>query len=213
MFFPQIDGFFLSVSHDEPLKDIEEDATLIVAEEKTEIILGRHVYALSKGDALLTLPFMYCRRRGNDDFHGYKLRFPLDVLHVFAPHTYLYTNDGGSAMMFSAEERARLLFLCEALSTETLSAIYALPEVFSVLEKNASPKTERSLEILLPKLLRRALAYIEEQAPRPVNTALLAERYGISQSTISRLFRTHLETTPRKYAQAIERLHEQMQKC
>ena len=210
--FPQIDGFSLSISHDEPLKDLEGDATLVVAEEKTEIVLGRHVYALSKGDALLALPFMYCRRRGDDSFHGYQLRFPLDALRTLAPHAYLSTIDGGKAMPFSTEERTRLLSLCEALSAGTLAAIYALPSVFSVLEKSCYPETENELEIHLPKLLRRALSYIEEQAPHLIDAALLAERYGTSQSTISRLFRTHLETTPRKYAQAIGRLHEQMQK-
>ena len=208
MFFPKIDGFALSISLNEAITDTESEAALIVAKTKTEIVLGHNAYALSQGDAVLALPFTYCRQRTDDIFQGYQIRFPLDALRVFAPLTYLYSTDGGNSFSLSLEKSTCLLSLCEALDTEKLSAIYAIPAAFSVLEQSISPETERKSEIQFPKLLRRALAHIEEQVPQPTDRFQLAERYGVSQSTISRLFRTYMNTTPHKSSHALCRLYD-----
>jgi len=204
--FPKIDSFSFSIFHNESLCDTESDAALLVAEEDSEILLGRRVYLLSKGNALLALPYSYLRQKESRlPFPGYRLSFPCSTLRAFAPRLHLYSADGGMALSFHREHALRLLSLCAALSDDT--ALWDIPLFFSILENQALPQTDISLEIALPKLLRRALGYIEEKAPYEVGVAELAARYEVSESTLLRAFRKYLGTTPHKYAKALRLLY------
>ena len=205
--FPKIDAFSLSLFHEEPLTSTTENALLLVAKSEAETVLGRRVYALKRGDALLALPYSYLAIRDKKSiFSGYQLHLPLDALRAFAPSLYLQSEECGTPLSFSLASSNRLLSICEGLGENTLLPTYAIPEIFSILEKDALPKSDNSMEIPLPKLLRRALAYIEN-ARTPIDTAALASRYGVSESTLFRAFRTHLSTTPRKYAQALLQIY------
>ena len=203
--FPKIDDFSFTVSHKESLADTDEKAILLIAQEKTEIILSGRVFALSQGDVLLALPYSYLRTKNGSPFLGYQISFPLDVLRTFAPKLNLMSADGGMALSFSGDTVLRLLSVCASLESE--NALYHLPLLFSIIEKEALPEEERVAEVHLPKLLRRALYYMEKEAPREIGTAELASRYAVSESTLLRAFRAYLATTPRKYTQALHLLY------
>lgn len=207
--FPNLESFLLAVSHNEPLSDSQKDAVLLIAEEHTEILLSRRVYTLSKGDALLALPYSYLRIIGEKTpFCGYAITFPQEILHTLCRDLYLTRTIDGCALSFPPQAAHRLLDTASALFTKKTAPVYALPAIFSILETEALSETEASLEVPLPKVLRRALAYIEESAPHEPSLTALSERYGVSQSTMNRLFRNFLATTPHKYAQAQRQLHE-----
>ena len=205
--FPQIQRFSFTFSHNEPLYDAEEEVVVLIAEEKAEIVLSRRVYSLAKGDALFALPHSYLRQKSNDAFAGYQIHLPLDAFRTFAPQLYLDCYDKGMALSFSVSNALRLLSLCETFIDQP--PIYAIPALFSVLEQDAIASESSALEILLPKHLRRALAFIEENASLPLDFKDLAARCEVSQTTLQRAFRQFLATTPHQYAQATRRLHEQ----
>lgn len=206
LIFPRVESFSLTVFHDEPLSHTKQDAVLMIAEEKTKLVLSCRAYALSKGDALLALPYSYLHQMGNDTFFGYQIRFALDALRTFAPRLYLNSADGGAAMSFSMTDALSLLSVCEALASSP--AIYTAPVLFSILEQNALPEAENTLSLPLPKILRRALTYAEKESPRKISTRELAERYEVSESTVLRLFRTYLDTTPSEYTKVLQTLYQ-----
>lgn len=206
LIFPKIESFSLTVFHNEPLSHTKENAVLLIAEEKAEVILSRRLYALSKGDALLALPYSYLCPKGTDIFFGYQIHFPLDALRTLAPKLYLNSADGGTAISFSMSNSLQLLSVCE--TPATAPAVYTVPLLFSILEKDALPDAENTLSIPLPKILRRALVHLEEELPRKISTRELAERYEVSESTVLRLFRTHLNTTPSRYRHALQTLYQ-----
>lgn len=209
LLFPKMEAFSLTVWHNEPLFDTQEDAVLLLAEEKTEVILSRRVYTLSRGDALLALPYSYLRSlREKNPFYGYAITFPKELLHTLCGDLYLNRALDVCALSFPPQAAHRLLDTASALFRKETAPVYALPAIFCILENEALSETQASLEVPLPKVLRRALAYIEESAPTEPSATELAERYGVSQSTVNRLFRSFLATTPHKYAQALRQLHE-----
>ena len=210
LIFPKIEGFSFAVSRNEIPLDTKEEAVLLIAEEDIEIVLCRRVYALTKGDALLALPCSYLRiREEGAAFFGYTISFPKDFLHTACPNLYFNRIDDGIALSFAPKSAHRLLEMAVALFEGRNAPVYALIDIFSILENESIAEAERLLEIPLPAVLRRALAYIEEIVPIAPDSSALAARYGISQTTLLRLFRKHLATTPRKYAQALRILKEQ----
>ena len=204
---PQIQRFSFTFSHCEPLCDAEEEVIVLIAEEKTEIVLSRRVYSLTKGDAFFALPHSYLRQKSKDPFAGYQIHLPLDAFRTFAPQLYLDCYDKGMALSFSVSTALRLLSLCETFTDQP--SIYAIPALFSILERDAIASESSALEIPLPKFLRRALAMIEESAPLSLSSEEIATRCEVSQTTLQRAFRQFLATTPHQYVQAICRLHEQ----
>lgn len=208
-YFPRIDSFSFRVLHDEPIHDTLGEMLILFPEKPCDIILMRRVYRLSEGTALLALPFSYLRQKEESScFFGYQLSFPKSFLRTLTPVQYRESAEDGIALAFPKRSALHLTELLSSLKDETLEPIYALPAIFSILEKESLPQTDISLETPLPKLVRRALLYIEETAPQKPDSAVLAERYGVSQSTLLRMFRTFVSTTPHKYAQALRVLHE-----
>jgi hypothetical protein len=206
--FPQIDAFKLEVSHDTLLCDTDKNVILLLTETPTEVVLGRRVFSLSKGNLLLALPHSYLRQKSdNSQFHGYQIAFPREAIRSFSNRLYLESADGGLAISASDTQTESLFSLVSKLYSGTLAPTYALPSILSVLEDADFPEPNTAFEIPLPKLLRRALCYIEENLSEELDSAELAARYSISQSTLLRLFRQYLATTPRKYAHALRELH------
>ena len=205
--FPQIDAFTLEISHNEPVCDTGDGITLLLAEAPTVVILARRIFSLSNGDVLLALPHSYLRQRTTDAcFYGYQITFPRDALRVFSNKLYVESADGGMGLPVSGKEADILLSIAYDLYHSDLLPAYALPAILSTLEKIPLPNENTSFEIHLPKLLRRALAYIEDNPREEIDVAQLAKRYEVSQSTLLRLFRQYLATTPRKYALALRSL-------
>jgi AraC-like DNA-binding protein len=64
-----------------------------------------------------------------------------------------------------------------------------------------------------PQVLRRAMAYIDEHAHRPVTMSEMAAAAGVSARALQLAFRRHRDTTPTRYARTVrlERAHRDLQ--
>ena len=200
-------AFPISLFYGKRVSNTGEQVSLLVTERPKEVILGKRLYVLGRGDALLALPFSYRRLKDEPlDFCGYEIQFSLDALRELMPELYFRCADGGGAIAFSRDAAERLLPLCASLLENTDALPYSAAQIFSILEQEALPETETELLRPLPKVLRRALAYLEENAMDHIEASFLADRYGVSESTLRRLFRTYFATTPCKYAKEIQKL-------
>ena len=205
--FPAVDAFSFSLARGDAVTHTSENVSLLIAEEPSKILLSSRVYSLKAGDALLALPFSYRKTLDSSlAFCGYELCLPLTVLRAFAPNLSIRSADGGSALSLPHDSLARLLVLLEALWKAPADSVYSIMQIFSILEQEVLPETESDLAVPLPKFLRRALAYIQENVSEKMDTDTLSERYGVSESTLRRAFRAYLATTPQKYAREIQNL-------
>lgn len=207
--FPKISAFTCTLAHG-TLKDLsgKDSAALLFAECNVTLLVGMRVYTLSAGEVLLVPPstFVSPTERGKE-FSGYRLLFPYDILSLFAPRMLFRAADGGDVFTFASECVARLYDKLSILVDDRETIVTALPTLFSMLENDAFPAC--GVPVPLPKLLRRALKYLNEHANEDVTTAILAERYGVSESTILRAFRDHISLTPLAYLKGLRALHEE----
>ena len=199
--------FPISVSFNKALNHTGEQVSLLIVKSATKLILGKRLYTLNPGDALLALPFSYLRQTEEmTGFCGYMLEFSINTLREFMPKLYFRCADGGGAISFSEDTKERLLSFAASLPEEADLAFYAATQIFTILEQEALPQTEALLSCPIPGVLRRALAHLEENAFEEINASRLAARYDVSHSTLRRLFHTYLATTPSKYAKEMRGL-------
>lgn len=206
--FPKISAFTCILTHG-TLKDLsgKDSAALLFAECDATLLVGMRVYTLAAGDALLVPPstFVSPTERGKE-FSGYRLLFPYDILSLFAPRMFFRAADGGDMFAFPPACIPRLFDRLSILAEARENTATALPSLFSLLENEALP--ESGVPLPLPKLLRRSLKYLNEHVNEDVTTAVLSERYGVSESTILRAFREYLSLTPLAYLKGLRSLRE-----
>ncbi len=182
------------------------ESLLFIPTESGVFQIKNRLYTLEKGDALLLPPFTLCRPiPDTPSLHGFSFGFPPDVLRDFAPTLSLQMANG-EAVSLPTEVKAHLLEVAKDLTEATSSAPHRIFSLFSILEHFALPKEKTALQISLPKLLRRILAYIEENPAVGLSAKTLSERFEVSESTVLRLFRAHLDTTPRGHIERVRTL-------
>ena len=181
-----------------------KQAALLVAESGIRLLIGLRVYELDTGDAVLVPPFTYAAVTNKiATFCGFRLLFPYELLSDLAPRTSFRVADGGAAFSFPTKQKRILLDAVTRLNESTLPASLSFPAVLSILEQNAIAEDVTDLDVHLPKALRQAMKYLSMFPDAPLDVEVLAARYGISSSTLLRLFRTYLDSTPRAYAKAV----------
>ncbi len=186
--YPTLPAFSLNTyCIDSTLPMARGRVTLFLADKPCTLFLSKSVFSLGESDLLWIPPFSACYALPGSRLHGVALTLPEDVLITALPNVCL--PDGGKFSL-SAGDAARLFRVFDSITKETDAFYTNLLAVLSVLEKSYYPDVETSVP--LPRLIRRVLAYLTENPAENINTEALAERYGVSKSTLSRALRTHL---------------------
>lgn len=183
---------------------ITEEVSLLIPKSAVRLLLGKRVFDLKAGDAVIVLPFTVCEIAQKDrSFDGYALSFPEQALRALSPSLLLRFSEGALSLAVASPSKERLFSITEQMCCQTNADIYNVLEVFSILEKRTLPQMDDFDLVPLPMLLRRAISYLYEHPYEEITTDALAARYDVSVATLTRAFRLHLATTPLKYHVAV----------
>ena len=183
----------------------KKEVTLYAFTRDIRLLVGKRVFDVKANDILLSLPYAVCIPCGFVEAdYGYSLSFPEVALRTLSPSLSLRFSDGALSIAFTQTGKARLWSLISALNESEDVDFFSAIAVFSILEQECLPEMDNCNLVPLPKLLRQALTYLYEHPDEKTDAKMLAQRYDVSQSTLLRVFRKYLCTTPLKYQTAVK---------
>ena len=163
-------------------------------------LVGNTLYPLSRGDVIIARPgeYHHCVYRSDREHQLYWILFDseanrglLDVLQGDFTENFI-SPDG--------HDREELLELCRLLQegnpTEE-EKIYAFLRMFAILKANRN--TGKISREEMPEELGKIVAYIHDNICGELLVAELAKVFYISQSTLERMFKAHLDITPLEF--------------
>ncbi len=163
------------------------------------------VYKLNAGDAVVIKPNEMHNCILNSKTVHKHLCFWFDCENEFLFGDFTKHDFGTNNLISpSAENRERLLYLYGQLQIATTAAdkhrlFYLTLEILDIFRKSLSSSSSTKP---LPPLLKNILSDIDLHFKNEIHINELAKKYYISHSTLTRLFRTHLHTTPKQYIEA-----------
>ena len=161
-----------------------------------------NLYKLRPFDAVISKPNeMHNCVLNSDSVHRH-LCFWFDASNDFLFADFL-AHDFGVDNRLSPDEagKARLLVLFEQLKNatadrDTQKQFYLTLEMLDIYRKSI---VQKDVNPYLPPTLKTILADINVHFTKIRDLSYFTEKYFISQSTLNRLFRSHLHTTPKMY--------------
>ncbi|MBQ8357233.1 MAG: AraC family transcriptional regulator [Clostridia bacterium] len=160
-------------------------------------------YPVTRGDVILTRPneMHHGVFRGDAPHEHYCIWFPAGENSEWLTRFWDREAGEGNLLALPAPEKEKLLRLLSALERETtggdLRRGTALFLQILLLIEDANAESGECVD--LPYPLSAILDEIGANYREPLRMARIAARYFISQSTLNRLFQTHLHTTPHIY--------------
>ena len=162
------------------------------------------VYKISAGDIIVTKP----NEIHNCILNSYSLHkhacFWFDCSSDFLFGDFLAHDFGKDNLITpSPQNKERLLVIYDEIQRATKEndkhkILYLELEMLDIFRKSL---TSASPQKTLPPLLRQILDYIDLNFKSLSPTSALADKFFISQSTLIRLFKKHLHTTPKQYVE------------
>lgn len=160
------------------------------------------LYKLMPGDAILTKPNeMHNCILNSRSVHKH-LCFWFDASNKFLFEEFLAHPFGENNLLSPSEEnKTRLLSLYKNLKTATdendmRRQFYLLLELLDIFAKSTPTKSNHQP---LPPLLKSILSDIDGNFTKIEHLQFFTDKYFISQSTLNRLFREYLHTSPKLY--------------
>lgn len=173
---------------------VEGDASFMVENE---------LYRLMPGDILFSLP---------NEIHNCILNSESVHKHLcfwFYPEcSFLFDkiteNTTRGRLVSSDTDRAEILSLCEKLATppkseQDLQTFSLALRLVALLDKNLSSNVQHVSRVSLPPVLKEILRDVNEHFAQITTLTYLENKYFISQSTLNRMFKKYLHTTPHQY--------------
>ena len=179
----------------------------ILVEGDVSFMVEDRLYRMESGDILVTKPneLHHCILNSRSPHRHFCFNFRANSDFLCADllaHAYGKDN----LISPTAEEKKKILTLCEDLLSADESGrsalvcySYAVRLIASVTESLRPTAETRVPKDELPPVLRSLLNDLNEGFATCDGFEALCEKYFISQSTLNRLFRKHLQTTPRHY--------------
>lgn len=166
-------------------------------------------YPLTTGDLIITKPneSHHCIVH-SDQFHDHYclwLSADPEFAHLLAPFTDRAPGEGSRIHPdpFQRERLAELLALLCATKDDTemgdIRHLSAVMQILEILDRNQS---ENDGTVRLPKNLTVLLHFIENHYTGECTVNRMCKVFFISRSTVNRLFRTWLNTTPTAYIES-----------
>ena len=179
----------------------------VLIEGDVSFMVENKLYKLSAGDAIITKPneihncivnstslHKHCCFWFNEKSQS--------VFKDFISHSYGENN----LISPSEEKKERLFSLLESLQQSSekedeYSQFYLILEFLDIFRKSMQ-KSSFNAYLPIPDVLKRILDDIQENLTKIENLQYFTEKYFLSQSTLNRLFHTHLHTTPKLYLES-----------
>ncbi len=174
-------------------------------------VVENSVYPVSRGDMIISAPdeFHHCVYHSDGVCKHYCLwidGLPQEYLRAF------YDRNGGEKNLISVsdDDKERLITCFKRLydaqknDEPTLDGIMAFVEILSIIDENRNVSMSSAA---VPSLLSEITRYIDSEYSCDCSIENLCKKFFVSRSTLCRLFRNHLGTTPAKYV-ASRRLSE-----
>lgn len=186
---------------------IESEVELfILVEGDVSFAVESRVYRMSPGDIILTKPneMHHCIRNSttvNDHYCFYFKPSPIGIFEDFLKHNFGCNN----LISPVGDDRALILGLAKQIDEGTEGGADRLELLSSVLQMLATVRRNMgkySTPETLPEPLEIVLAEMDEHLSESLTIESVCEKHFISYSTLSRLFRRHLDTTPRAYLES-----------
>ena len=187
---------------------IENEIELfILVEGDVSFAVESRVYRLSPGDIILTKPneMHHCIRNSTTVNHHYCFYFDPSCDAIFGD--FMRHNFGCDNLISPPDEdRARILYLADRINIiserggeDRLELLALSLELLSAVGRNIgkNSKAER-----LPESLEVILAEMDEHLSDVSSLEAMSAKFFVSRSTLTRLFRRHLGTTPRMYLES-----------
>ena len=185
----------------------------VLMEGDASFMVENNIYRLQSGDMILTKPNEIHNCILNSDSLHNHICFWIDAS-VGELYPELLRHDFGKGNLISPtdKDRERLLALYGCLQAATQAEdkrreFYLILELLDILSKNTE-NTQAPQEI--PDELKLILDDINRNFLSIHSLEYFTERFFVSQSTLSRLFRTYLHTTPGQYLEAKRLAHSRM---
>ena len=168
-------------------------------------IVEDSVYRMQTGDVLFTKP---------NEMHNCVLNSDSVHKHLcfwFTPPThplfdcFINGSFGGNNLISLPEpQKAELLSVCRALhdaseAGDNLKTYYSALHFIHLLQSGMQNRIAESARQSLPKILQDVLSDINKNFPEIHSLDYITEKYFISKSTLQRLFKKYLHTTPKLY--------------
>ena len=170
-------------------------------------MVENHLYHLKKGDVIITKPNEIHNCIVNStSVHKHACFWvtpkPDSLFAHFLHHEYGQNN----LVSPNKERRLRLFSLLETLREKSeekdeFAQLYLLLELIDIVKKSL-PENEFNAYLPMPNVLKNILNDIQENLAQIHSLNYFTEKYFLSQSTLNRLFHTHLHTTPNLYLES-----------
>lgn len=179
----------------------------ILIEGDVSFMVEDRLYRMESGDILLTKPneLHHCILNSNSAHRHFCFNFRADSEFLYAD---LLAHAFGTDNLITPSEadKKKILTLCKDLlraGEEKRGALveysYAVRLLAAVTESVHPQNNRQSTADPLPPVLHAVLEDLNRDFASFIDLETLCEKHFISQSTLSRLFRKHLQTTPRHY--------------
>ena len=174
----------------------------ILLEGDVSFVVESSLYKLSAGDAIVTRPNErhHCILNPNSLHRHLCFWFDPSCRSLLADFIER-TPGSGNLISPDADAKRRLEVIYGALASakeacDVHMQLYLTLEMLHIFRKSISPDDHVQQ---FPELLRKILADIDESFRTVQSLEYFTEKYFISMSTLNRLFKNYLLTTPKKY--------------
>lgn len=177
----------------------------VLLEGDASFMVEDNLYQLESGDAIIAKPNEIHNCILNTESKHEHLCFWLEPNSEFLFADFLQHDFGQNNLISpTKEEKERLLVIYSSLREATLKKdqrrqFYLFLEMLDIFSKNI---VERVPTTPIPTVLQEILTDLNKNFLHVKNLEYFSEKFFISQSTLNRLFRTYLRTTPKLYLEA-----------
>ena len=212
---PQVPAFSLKIEYAESYGTIpsclsarnlrSEYAFYVAKEVHTPFLLGNTAYLLNAGDVLMVPPFeLLVPIHRESVFRYYRILLPYPILHRLSSMLTARPGIRKNRFVVPENEKKTLFSLCERLLNGNSDATYltvALLDLFSQTDGSYTESDEamENYELCLPLTLKKVMLDIKNHYKTPLSLQGLAKANALSIGMLSRLFKEHLNLSPKQY--------------
>ncbi len=177
----------------------------ILLEGDVSFAIESSIYKMSAGDAVVMKPNEMHNCILNSSSQHKHICFWFDPTCEFIFGDFLRHEFGKNNLISpTPENKARLFTIYQEMQSATKEndkhkLFYLSLEMLDLFRKSLSANAETKT---LPHSFKQVLNEIDENFKTISSVSQLAKKFFISQSTLVRLFRTHLHTTPKQYIES-----------
>ncbi len=184
----------------------------ILLEGDTSFMVDNNLYKLAPGDVVISRPNEMHNCILNATSVHKHLCFWCDTACEYVFSRFTESNDCPTVISPRKAEADLLLSLYEQLedaskTDDQIRQFYLQLQILDIISKNASHEESPSA---LPVILKNILDDVDRSFAEIGNLEFFTNKYSISQSTLNRLFKQHLKTTPKIYLETKRLAHSRM---